>query len=193
MSQRTAIVRSEKNNERDTDVASKIAVLSGKRHTDGIEFEAMERINPQWNLLSNGARMRANVDKASASQAGTRGKARSTLSTILTAALNKSSRVAHPDFGRFAALQVLAMVPPCLRPAWMMPCDPSRYRARAVAGLVERSLTGSGRRASSRPAGRSAAGLRGCGFPTHSIRTSCPDTAVSIPCSSVRRRLMSSG
>ena len=45
-------------------------------------------------------------------------------------------RIAHPDFGRAAALQILAMVPPCLRFA---PCGPSRTQARAGAERVQRS------------------------------------------------------
>jgi catecholate siderophore receptor len=75
MSVRTALFRSEKTNERNTDVASPdIAVLSGRRHTDGIEFESVGRISQQWEVFGNIALLRAKVDEASADQAGTKGK-----------------------------------------------------------------------------------------------------------------------
>jgi catecholate siderophore receptor len=75
MSVRTALFRSEKTNERNTDVATPdIAVLSGKRHTDGFEVEAVGRINPRWEVFANVALMRAKVDEASADQANTKGK-----------------------------------------------------------------------------------------------------------------------
>ena len=75
MSLRTAVFRSEKTNERNTDVATPdIAVLSGRRHTDGIEFESVGRITPSWEVFGNVAFMRATVDEASADQAGTKGK-----------------------------------------------------------------------------------------------------------------------
>ena len=75
VSVRTAVFRSEKTNERNTDVASpNIAVLSGKRHTDGIEFESVGRLSAKWELFGNVALMRARVDQASADQAGTKGK-----------------------------------------------------------------------------------------------------------------------
>ncbi|GAB3554013.1 hypothetical protein GCM10027343_41550 [Noviherbaspirillum agri] len=56
---------------------------------------------------------------------------------MVKATLNKFARATHPDFGRSAALHILAMVPPWLRFA---PCVPSRIQARAIAGLVQRSL-----------------------------------------------------
>ncbi len=75
MSVRTALFRSEKTNERNTDVASpNVAVLSGRRHTDGLELESVGRINAQWEVFANVAAMRANVDEASADQAGAKGK-----------------------------------------------------------------------------------------------------------------------
>jgi catecholate siderophore receptor len=75
LSVRTALFRSEKTNERNTDVASpEIAVLSGRRHTDGVELEAVGRLTPQWEVFSNVALMRAKVDEASGDQAGTKGK-----------------------------------------------------------------------------------------------------------------------
>ncbi len=75
MSVRTALFRSEKTNERNTDVATpNIAVLSGRRHTDGLELESVGRINRQWEVFANIAFMRAKVDEASADQAGIKGK-----------------------------------------------------------------------------------------------------------------------
>ncbi|WP_205609603.1 TonB-dependent receptor [Noviherbaspirillum galbum] len=74
MSVRTALFRSEKTNERNTDVASPdIAVLSGRRHTDGLELESVGRLSKQWEVFANVAIMRAKVDEASADQAGTKG------------------------------------------------------------------------------------------------------------------------
>lgn len=75
MSVRTALFRSEKTNERNTDVASpNVAVLSGRRHTDGLELESVGRMSSQWEVFANVAAMRAKVDEASADQAGTKGK-----------------------------------------------------------------------------------------------------------------------
>ncbi|MBC7501244.1 MAG: TonB-dependent siderophore receptor [Herminiimonas sp.] len=74
MSVRTAVFRSEKTNERNTDLSSpNIAVLSGRRHTDGVELEAVGRITPAWEVFGNLALMRAKIDEASADQAGTKG------------------------------------------------------------------------------------------------------------------------
>ncbi len=75
LSLRTALFRSEKTNERNTDVASpNIAVLTGRRHTDGLEFESVGRLSPRWDIFGNVALMRARVDDASADQAGAQGK-----------------------------------------------------------------------------------------------------------------------
>lgn len=74
LSLRTALFRSEKTNERNTDVASpEIYLLSARRHTDGIEFESVGRINPKWDVFGNVAFMRAKVDEGSSS-AGSNGK-----------------------------------------------------------------------------------------------------------------------
>ncbi|SNT00742.1 catecholate siderophore receptor [Noviherbaspirillum humi] len=74
MSVRTALFRSEKTNERNTDVASPdIYLLSAKRHTDGIELEGVGRINAKWDVFSNVAFMNAKVDEGSSS-AGSFGK-----------------------------------------------------------------------------------------------------------------------
>ena len=54
---------------------------------------------------------------------------------------NKSSRVAHPGFGRFATLHILAMAPPCL---WLMRAStlrPTRTWAHAIAGLIQPELS----------------------------------------------------
>jgi len=67
---RAAIFRTEKTNERNTDLSTPdIYLLSGKRHTDGIELEAAGRITPLWEVFSGVAFMRANIDEASGQQA----------------------------------------------------------------------------------------------------------------------------
>lgn len=72
---RTAIFRSEKTNERNTDVASPtLFLLSGKRHTSGVELEAAGRITKQWEVFSAIALMKANIDSASFQQANTQDK-----------------------------------------------------------------------------------------------------------------------
>jgi catecholate siderophore receptor len=70
LSLRTAVFRSEKTNERNTDLSRPdVALLTGRRHTDGIEVETAGRITPNWQIFSSVALMRSNVDEASASQA----------------------------------------------------------------------------------------------------------------------------
>jgi len=70
LSVRTAVFRSEKTNERNTDVADPdVYLLSAKRHTDGVEVEAVGRINPQWDVFGNVAFMRAKVDEGSSAAA----------------------------------------------------------------------------------------------------------------------------
>ncbi|MES2537160.1 MAG: TonB-dependent siderophore receptor [Pseudomonadota bacterium] len=73
---RTALFRSEKRNERNTDLAVSIEenLLSGKRHTDGIEFELAGRITPRWEIFGGLAFMKASIDAATGSQANTLGK-----------------------------------------------------------------------------------------------------------------------
>jgi catecholate siderophore receptor len=74
---RTALFRSEKSNERNTDLANTSLtenLLSGKRHTDGIEFELAGRITPRWEIFSGLALMKATIDAATADQANTLGK-----------------------------------------------------------------------------------------------------------------------
>jgi catecholate siderophore receptor len=72
---RTAVFRSEKTNERNTDVASpNLFLLSGRRHTDGVEVEAAGRVTAQWEVFGAVAFMRAKIDEASFQQANTQGK-----------------------------------------------------------------------------------------------------------------------
>ena len=75
LSLRTALFRTQKMNERNTDLANPtVFLLSGKRHTDGVELEAAGRINPRWDLFGSVAFMSAIVDVASGQQANTAGK-----------------------------------------------------------------------------------------------------------------------
>lgn len=73
LSLRTAIFRSEKLNERNTDLAVSIEqnLLTGKRHTDGVELEVAGRLTPQWEVFGGFARLSANIDRASGQQAAT--------------------------------------------------------------------------------------------------------------------------
>ncbi|RZU00805.1 TonB-dependent receptor [Rivibacter subsaxonicus] len=63
---RTALFRSEKFNERNTDVdtANNAFLLSGRRHTDGIELEGAGRLLPELELFAGVAYMRGNIDEA---------------------------------------------------------------------------------------------------------------------------------
>ena len=64
LSARTAIFRTEKTNERNTDLAvPDIVLLSGKRHTDGIELEAAGRITRDWEVFAAVAFMKAEIDE----------------------------------------------------------------------------------------------------------------------------------
>lgn len=72
LSLRTAIFRTEKTNERNTDLAQpNISLLSGRRHTEGIEIEAAGRITPKWQVFGSMALMRSNIDEAAGTQATT--------------------------------------------------------------------------------------------------------------------------
>ena len=64
LSLRTAIFRSEKTDERNTDLTSSAVTLSGKRHTDGIEIEAAGRITQDWEIFASAAWFRAEIDQA---------------------------------------------------------------------------------------------------------------------------------
>jgi catecholate siderophore receptor len=73
---RTAIFRSEKTNERNTDLAVSVEqnLLTGKRHTDGIELEAAGRVTRNWEVFAAYAYMSAEIDAATGNQANTLGK-----------------------------------------------------------------------------------------------------------------------
>lgn len=75
LSLRTAIFRSEKTNERNTDLAVSVEqnLLSGKRHTDGIEVEAAGRITRRWDVFGAVALMKGEIDAATGQQANTLG------------------------------------------------------------------------------------------------------------------------
>ena len=74
LSLRTALFRTEKTNERNTDLSVNVAVLSGRRHTDGVEFEAAGRITRDWEVFAGMAFMRASIDEAVGTALGTLGK-----------------------------------------------------------------------------------------------------------------------
>jgi catecholate siderophore receptor len=76
LSTRVALFRSEKLNERNTDLAVSIEqnLLSGKRHTNGIEVEAAGRLSPNWEVFAGAARLSAKIDNATGQQAATLGK-----------------------------------------------------------------------------------------------------------------------
>lgn len=60
----TAIFDTIKTNERNTDVSTpQIALLSGRRHTAGIELGAAGRINPNWDVFAGFSRMWAKIDE----------------------------------------------------------------------------------------------------------------------------------
>ncbi|MES1264356.1 MAG: TonB-dependent receptor, partial [Variovorax sp.] len=71
LSVRTSVARTDKFNERNTDVnqATGEFLLSGRRHTDSLEFEVTGRINAQWEVFGGVAFMHAVIDKAGSSAA----------------------------------------------------------------------------------------------------------------------------
>ena len=75
LSFRAALFRTEKLNERNTDLANAtVSLLSGRRHTDGVELEWAGRINSQWDVFGAVSFMRANIDAAAGTSLGTLGK-----------------------------------------------------------------------------------------------------------------------
>jgi catecholate siderophore receptor len=63
---RTAVFRTEKTNERQTDIEPGVVkpyLLSGKRHTDGIEIEGAGRITDKWHVFAGAAWMDAVIDE----------------------------------------------------------------------------------------------------------------------------------
>ena len=69
LSLRTALARTNKFNERNTDVNQGTGefLLSGRRHTDALEFEVAGRINPRWEVFAGIAFMHAVIDQAGSS------------------------------------------------------------------------------------------------------------------------------
>lgn len=75
LSVRSALFRSEKTNERNTDLAQpEVALLSGQRHTDGIELELVGHLDVNWEIFASAALLRGKIDKASGDQAANLGK-----------------------------------------------------------------------------------------------------------------------
>ena len=72
LSLRTALARTDKYNERNTDIdtANNSYLLSGKRHTDALEFEIAGRITPQWDVFAGVGFLRAFIDKSGSNAAG---------------------------------------------------------------------------------------------------------------------------
>ncbi len=64
LSFRTAIFRTEKTNERNTDQTNtSVSVLSGRRHTDGIEFETSGHVTNKWEIFGGVSFMKSEIDK----------------------------------------------------------------------------------------------------------------------------------
>ena len=71
LSVRTALARTDKFNERNTDVnqATGEFLLSGQRHTNSLEFEVAGRLNAQWDIFGGIVFMHGVIDKAGSSAA----------------------------------------------------------------------------------------------------------------------------
>lgn len=69
LSVRTSVARTDKFNERNTDVnqGTGAFLLSGRRHTDSLEFEVAGRINAQWDVFAGLAFMHGVIDQAGSS------------------------------------------------------------------------------------------------------------------------------
>ena len=72
LSLRTALARTEKYNERNTDIdtANNSYLLSGKRHTHALEFEVAGRITPQWDVFAGIGFLKAVIDQSGSNAAG---------------------------------------------------------------------------------------------------------------------------
>ena len=72
LSLRTALARTDKYNERNTDIdtANQSYLLSGARHTDALEFEVAGRLSPQWDVFAGVGFLRAVIDKSGSNPAG---------------------------------------------------------------------------------------------------------------------------
>jgi catecholate siderophore receptor len=69
LSLRTALARTDKYHERNTDVNQPAgeSVLSNQRHTNSLEFEVAGRINPKWDIFGGIAFMHGVIDKSGSS------------------------------------------------------------------------------------------------------------------------------
>jgi catecholate siderophore receptor len=76
LSVRGALFRTQKFNERSTDIdtASGAYLLSGARHTDGWEIEITGKITDKWETFFNFAHMWSNIDKAGSTGSATVGR-----------------------------------------------------------------------------------------------------------------------
>ncbi len=64
LSLRTAIFRTEKTNERNTDQTNtSVTLLSGRRHTDGVELEVNGKVTNNWEVFSGLSLMKAEIDE----------------------------------------------------------------------------------------------------------------------------------
>ncbi len=72
LSLRTALTRTDKYNERNTDIdtANNSYLLSGRRHTDALEFEVAGRLTPNWDVFAGLGFLRAVIDQAGSNAAG---------------------------------------------------------------------------------------------------------------------------
>ncbi len=70
---RSAIYRAEKQWERNTDLESTAAILTRERRSDGIEFELIGRITPQWEIFSGLALMDSKILKVAENRNATTG------------------------------------------------------------------------------------------------------------------------
>ena len=72
LSLRTALARTEKYNEHNTDIdtANGSYLLSAKRRTDALEFEIAGRITPQWQGFAGIGFLRAVIDQSGSNAAG---------------------------------------------------------------------------------------------------------------------------
>jgi catecholate siderophore receptor len=71
LSLRTALARTDKYNERNTDINQGTGefLLSGQRHTDALEFEVAGRLSPDWEVFAGLVFMNAVIDQAGSSAA----------------------------------------------------------------------------------------------------------------------------
>ncbi|MEY4736859.1 MAG: hypothetical protein RL302_1178 [Pseudomonadota bacterium] len=71
LSLRTALARTDKYNERNTDINQGTGefLLSGQRHTDSLEFEVAGRLTPQWEIFAGLVFMNGVIDQAGSSVA----------------------------------------------------------------------------------------------------------------------------